>query len=115
MTPRSPRGALAAAAVLAVVHLAALGAGLLAPYSPLEQNRALPYAPPTPLHFVDREGHVHLRPFVGNPLARRIAARGEVRLEQRRPRRPGADAADADPLAAVVDRHRLRQLHDRSF
>jgi peptide/nickel transport system permease protein len=50
--------------VLALVHAAALGAGFLAPYSPTEQNRTLPYAPPTRLHFVDAAGRLHLRPFV---------------------------------------------------
>jgi len=53
-----------AAAVLAAVHLAALMAGFLAPYGPLEQNRALPYAPPTRLHFTGTDGRMHLRPFV---------------------------------------------------
>jgi peptide/nickel transport system permease protein len=53
-----------ALAALATVHLAALCAGFLAPYAPLEQTRALPYAPPTRLHFVDAEGRFHLRPFV---------------------------------------------------
>jgi len=53
-----------ALAVLGAVHLAALGAGFLAPYAPLEQNRMLPYAPPTPLRFVDADGGFHLRPFV---------------------------------------------------
>lgn len=55
--------ALPSAALLAV-HAAALGAGFLAPYSPTDQNRALPYAPPTSLHLVDAAGHFHLRPFV---------------------------------------------------
>jgi peptide/nickel transport system permease protein len=53
-----------ALALLAVVHLAAIGAGFLAPYAPSEQNRTLPYAPPTRLHLVDAEGRLHLRPFV---------------------------------------------------
>ena len=49
-----------ALAVLAAVHLAALGAGFLAPYPPTEQNRMLPYAPPTRLHFVDTAGRLLL-------------------------------------------------------
>lgn len=53
-----------ALALLAAVHLAALLAGFLAPYSPVEQNRTMPYAPPTRIRFVDGEGRVHLRPFV---------------------------------------------------
>jgi len=53
-----------AASVLIAVHAAALAAGFLAPYGPTEQARAWPYAPPTPLHFVDDAGRLHLRPFV---------------------------------------------------
>ncbi len=50
--------AMTAGLVLAAVHLAALSAGFLAPYPPTDQNRALPYAPPTRLHFVDDGGRV---------------------------------------------------------
>jgi peptide/nickel transport system permease protein len=57
----APRAALA---FLAGIHLAALGAGFLAPYSPVEQNRTMPYAPPTRVRFRDAAGRVHLRPFV---------------------------------------------------
>jgi peptide/nickel transport system permease protein len=53
-----------AAVALVAVHLAALAAAFLAPYGPTEQSRALAYAPPTRLHFVDDSGRVHLRPFV---------------------------------------------------
>jgi peptide/nickel transport system permease protein len=53
-----------AMAALVAMHLAALGAGFLAPYDPSEQNRSLPYAPPTRVHFADAEGRFHLRPFV---------------------------------------------------
>jgi peptide/nickel transport system permease protein len=60
----SGRGTGAAGLVLAAVHLAALAAVFLAPYPPTEQNRALPYAPPTRLHLVDDSGRLHLRPFV---------------------------------------------------
>lgn len=54
----------AAIGLLASIHLAALGAGFLAPYSPVEQNRTMPYAPPTRIHFVDGDGRFHARPFV---------------------------------------------------
>ncbi len=37
--------------------------GFVAPYDPTAQDRELPYAPPTPLHFKDASG-LHLRPFV---------------------------------------------------
>jgi peptide/nickel transport system permease protein len=46
-----------------VLHLAVLFAGFIAPYDPAVQNRGLPYAPPTRLHFEDGAGF-HLRPFV---------------------------------------------------
>ncbi len=58
------RGLRAAGLVLLAVHGAALAAGFLAPYPPAEQNRTLPYAPPTRLHFVDGAGALHARPFV---------------------------------------------------
>src|ERR1700680_565299 len=48
---------------LAGLHLVLLFAGFFAPYDPTTQNRELPYAPPTRLHFMDSSGF-HLRPFV---------------------------------------------------
>src|SRR5580658_11160862 len=48
---------------LAGLHLVLLFAGFFAPYDPLTQDRELPYAPPTRLHFKDAAGF-HLRPFV---------------------------------------------------
>ena len=51
---------------LVVLHLAILFAGFIAPYDPTVQNRELPYAPPTRLHFADASGF-HLRPFVYAP------------------------------------------------
>jgi len=53
-----------AAGFLAALHGAVLAAGFLAPYDPAEQNRTLPFAPPTRLHLVDGEGRLFLRPFV---------------------------------------------------
>jgi peptide/nickel transport system permease protein len=50
-------------AVLAVLHTLILFAGFVAPYDPATQNRELPYAPPTRLHFVGSAGF-HWRPFV---------------------------------------------------
>ena len=61
---RAPGKLALAASVLASVHAVALGAAFLAPYGPAEQARALPYAPPTRVHFVDDAGRLHLRPFV---------------------------------------------------
>jgi len=49
--------------VLAAVHLALLFAGFVAPRDPAAQDRALPYAPPTRLHFRDASGW-HLHPFI---------------------------------------------------
>lgn len=50
-------------AVLAGLHLVLLFAGFIAPYDPAAQDRELPYAPPTRMHFKDASGF-HLRPFV---------------------------------------------------
>src|SRR3981189_2633291 len=50
-------------ASLVGVHVVLLFAGFFAPYDPTTQNRDLPYAPPTRLHFKDGSGF-HLRPFV---------------------------------------------------
>jgi len=49
---------------LATVHLAALLAGFLAPYSYESQDRMHPYAAPARLHWVDCAGTLHARPFV---------------------------------------------------
>jgi peptide/nickel transport system permease protein len=76
------RAAPAALATLAAIHLAALGAGFLAPYGPTEQNRSLPYAPPTRLHFVDAEGRFHWRAIVYR-LAR-TGAEGPYEEDRRR-------------------------------
>lgn len=50
-------------ALLVLLHLLLLFAGFVAPCDPTIQNRDLPYAPPTRLHFKDDSG-LHLRPFV---------------------------------------------------
>src|ERR1700691_151450 len=49
--------------LLVALHVLILCAGFVAPYDPATQNRDLPYAPPTRLHFADAAGF-HLRPFV---------------------------------------------------
>jgi peptide/nickel transport system permease protein len=49
---------------LVAIHLATLVGGFLAPNSAIEQNRDLPWAPPSRLRFVDTDGRLHLRPFV---------------------------------------------------
>lgn len=78
--------------VLAAAHAAALGAGFLAPYAPTEQHRALPYAPPTRLHFVDEGGHVHVRPFVYASVE-----------EERSPGHYDEDRSRAFPVRLLVD------------
>jgi len=50
-------------ALIAGLHLVLLFAGFFAPYDPTTQNRDLPYAPPTRLHFKDSSGFP-FRPFV---------------------------------------------------
>ncbi len=53
-----------AIAVLAVSHGLVLLAGFAAPYNPAAQDRELPFAPPTRIHFLDKQGKLHPRPFV---------------------------------------------------
>jgi peptide/nickel transport system permease protein len=55
---------LASVIVLAIMGLLAAGAGFVAPNGPNDQYRKFFYAPPTKIHFVDRAGKFHLRPFV---------------------------------------------------
>jgi peptide/nickel transport system permease protein len=53
-----------ALALLAVFHALIVFAGFFAPEDYTEQNRALPLAPPSRLHFVDSVGKFHVVPFV---------------------------------------------------
>jgi peptide/nickel transport system permease protein len=50
--------------LLLAVHLPVLFPGFFSPYDYATQDRNLPFAPPTRLHFVDDAGHFHCRPFV---------------------------------------------------
>lgn len=52
------------AALLVVIHAVVLFAGFFAPYGFAAQNREVPYAPPTAVHFVDATGRFNARPFV---------------------------------------------------
>jgi peptide/nickel transport system permease protein len=61
---------IAAAIFLLALHLAILLAGFVAPYEPAVQNRDFPYVPPTRIHFIDARGHLHLRPFIYQAVAR---------------------------------------------
>lgn len=47
-----------------MLHGMVVCAGFLSPYNPVEQDRNSPYLPPMPVHFVDTQGHLHMRPFV---------------------------------------------------
>ena len=67
---QSKKKLIAAVIFLLALHLAILLAGFVAPYQPAEQNRDFPYVPPTRLHFVDARGHLHLRPFIYQSVAR---------------------------------------------
>jgi len=58
------RKAMLLAIALLGLHLIVLFAGFLAPYDTARQNRELPFAPPSHIHFVDAQGKVHFRPFV---------------------------------------------------
>jgi peptide/nickel transport system permease protein len=55
---------LAIALTFGVVHAGIVFAGFFAPYAPSQQHRQYAYAPPTRLHFLDTQGHIHFRPFV---------------------------------------------------
>jgi peptide/nickel transport system permease protein len=50
--------------LLAAFHSLILFAGFFAPYGFSAQDRQLPFAPPTRLHFFDGAGKFHFRPFV---------------------------------------------------
>jgi len=60
----APRKSSAVLIFLAFLHGVVLFAGFVAPYNPTRQDRDRPYAPPVTVHFSDRIGKFHLRPFV---------------------------------------------------
>jgi peptide/nickel transport system permease protein len=49
---------------LVLMHVFMVFPGFFAPYGYAEQNRDLPFAPPTRLHFIDSTGAFHFVPFV---------------------------------------------------
>jgi peptide/nickel transport system permease protein len=51
-------------ACVGLFHLLAIFAGFVSPYGFSQQNRELPYAPPSHLHFRDTNGEAHWRPAV---------------------------------------------------
>jgi peptide/nickel transport system permease protein len=66
---------------LAALHLLLLFPGFFAPYDFAQQNRDLPFAPPTRLHFVDTNGVFHLVPFV-HPLRPSADGNGSYEEDQ---------------------------------
>lgn len=55
---------IAVVACLVVLHLVAVLAGFISPYSYREQNRDAPRAAPTTIRWIDRDGGFHARPFI---------------------------------------------------
>jgi peptide/nickel transport system permease protein len=51
-------------AALSALHVVILFAGFFSPYDFAQQNRDVPFAPPTPIHFAMAGGKIHFRPFV---------------------------------------------------
>jgi peptide/nickel transport system permease protein len=49
---------------LGLLHVAVLGAHFFSPYDHTQQNRSVPFAPPTRIRFMDLQGALHFRPFV---------------------------------------------------
>ncbi len=86
-------------AVLVALHGVIACAGFFAPYDPVAQDRQHPYAPPSKLHFLDTQGHVHMRPFF-YPL--RIREGFFDRYEE--------DTARTIPLKFFVDGSRYKLL-----
>jgi peptide/nickel transport system permease protein len=50
--------------LIGIVYASIPFAGFIAPYSPDEQNRSVPFTAPTRWHFIEAGGRVRLRPFV---------------------------------------------------
>lgn len=50
--------------ILFILYLLAIFADFISPYPYDIQHRDTPYHPPTKIHFFDKDGHFHLRPFV---------------------------------------------------
>jgi len=93
--------------LLGLLYASVLLAGFIVPYAPDEQNRTVPFAPPTRLHFIDTTGQLHVRPFV-YPLVRRQGAFDEFD-EDRSRRYPVRFLVQGAPytIAAIpgADRH----------
>ncbi len=71
---------------LLFLYFVALFADFIAPYPYDVQFRHYPYCPPTPIHFFDRDGHFHLRPFVyGHKLVDPVGKEYKVDYSKRYP------------------------------
>ncbi len=73
---RPPRLAIA---ILIVSHSMVLFAGFFSPYDPGVQHRELPFAPPSRIHFLDKQHRLHIRPFVYGLVA---SSAGDGRYEE---------------------------------
>ncbi len=61
---RKHRAAILSGVILIVLYGIAIFAEFVSPYDPNKYDVRYTYAPPQLIHFVDREGQFHLRPFV---------------------------------------------------
>ncbi len=86
-------------AVLVALHGVIACAGFVAPYDPVAQDRQHPYAPPSKLHFLDKQGRVHMRPFL-YPLRMREGLFNQYE----------EDTARTIPLKFFVDGSRYKLL-----
>jgi len=86
-------------AVLVALHGVIACAGFFAPYDPVAQDRQRPYAPPSKLHFLDKQGRVHMRPFL-YPLRMREGLFNQYE----------EDTARTIPLKFFVDGSRYKLL-----
>lgn len=75
-------GSLTSLLGLAGMHLVLLLPGFFSPADPAAQNRALPFAPPTRLHWLDRAGRMHWRPFVYGWRDSGFSSAGPYELDQ---------------------------------
>ena len=85
--------------VLVALHGVIACAGFFAPYDPVAQDRQHPYAPPSKLHFLDKQGRVHMRPFL-YPLRMREGLFNQYE----------EDTARTIPLKFFVDGSRYKLL-----
>ncbi len=86
-------------AVLVALHGVIACAGFVAPYDPVAQDRQHPYAPPSKFHYLDKQGHVHMRPFL-YPLRMREGLFNQYE----------EDTARTIPLKFFVDGSRYKLL-----